>query len=143
MVKKYGLYFAWLLALIGTLGALYFSEIRLMEPCPLCWFQRICLFPMAIILGIATYRSDYAICRYALPLALIGLLFASYQVAIQEVPGWNPIELCGNNANCSEKSDIGLGPISLPMLSVANFTVISLLLIAVWVKNGRALRSSK
>ncbi len=129
MIKKYSLYFGWLLACLGVLGSLYFSEIRHLDPCPLCWYQRIFLFPLAIILGIATYRSDRAIWLYCLPLAILGFLFATYQVTIQEIPGWNPIELCGSSANCAEKTDIGLGPISLPMLSAVNFVLISLALL--------------
>jgi disulfide bond formation protein DsbB len=134
MFQRYGLYCAWLLASIGTLGSLYFSEIRHFEPCYLCWYQRVCLFSLAITLGIATYRGELGIVRYALPLTVLGLWFSGYQIAIQEIPGWNPIDMCGTGPDCSEKVLIGLGPISLPMLSAANFLVLSILLTALWIK---------
>jgi disulfide bond formation protein DsbB len=132
-VKKYGLYCAWFTATFGTMASLYFSEILNYEPCNLCWYQRIALFPVAIILGIATYRGFFGIGRYVLPQTVCGFLLALYQVAIQEIPGWNPIEMCGAGPSCSEKLSIGLGPISMPMLSAAGFLLISAFLICAWV----------
>lgn len=126
------LYCAWLFALLGTMASLYFSHVRGLEPCHLCWDQRIALFPLALILGVATFRGDLKIAFYTLPFALIGLLFALYQVAIQEIPGWNPIELCGGGPSCSEKTSLGMGWITLPMLSSLNFLLLSLLLGLVW-----------
>ena len=132
MVRKYTLYCAWLLSCIGVLVSLYFSEVLHHPPCNLCWYQRIALFPLALVLGIATYGTDLKVVRYALPLAIMGFCFALYQVMLQEIPGWNPLELCGAGPSCSEKIDIGLGPISIPILSTSNFLLISLLLIAPW-----------
>jgi disulfide bond formation protein DsbB len=132
MVRKYSLYCAWLLACIGVLGSLYFSEMLHIAPCNLCWYQRMALFPLAVILGVATYGSDLRVIRYALPLAIMGFCFALYQVMLQEIPGWNPLHLCGKGPSCSEKIDIGLGPITIPLLSTTNFLLISLLLIAPW-----------
>ncbi len=110
MIRKYSLYSAWLLSCIGVLVSLYFSEILHHPPCNLCWYQRIALFP----------------------LALVCLCFALYQVALQEIPDWNPLELCGAGPSCSDKIDIGLGPISIPMLSSGCFLCISLLMIGAW-----------
>ena len=130
MFRSWGLYISWVLALAGMLGSLYFSELKYMDPFHLCWFQRICFYPLVIILGIAAYRGDTKISLYLLPLVIIGFFIALYQVAIQEIPGWNPIDICGAGPSCSEKMFIGLGPITIPMLSAANFLVIALLLIA-------------
>lgn len=130
--RKYGLYFTWLIATLATLGSLFFSEIKHFEPCHLCWYQRICLFPLAIILGIGTYRGALGISRYVLPQTIIGFLFAIYQVAIQEIPGWNPIDICGAGPSCSEKVLIGLGFVTLPMLSVLTFLILIILLIFLW-----------
>lgn len=131
-LKKYSLYLAWVLSCIGVLASLYFSEVKHLEPCHLCWYQRIFLFPLALILGIATYLGDFKSTHYTLPLAILGFLFALYQVGIQEIPGWNPIELCGKGPSCSDKIFIGLGPITIPMLSALNFFLISFFLIASW-----------
>lgn len=132
MFRKYGIYLAWLLSCIGVLVSLYFSEIKQDQPCNLCWYQRIALYPLSIILGVAAYTGDRKSIRYALPLVVVGFCFAIYQIAIQEIPDWNPLELCGGGPSCSEKKDIGLGPISLPMLSAVAFVSIAFLLIGVW-----------
>lgn len=132
LIKRYGLYFAWLLSSIGVLLSLYFSDIRNHEPCNLCWYQRICLFPLALILGVAAYRGFLDISRYVIWQVMIGFFLALYQVAIQEIPGWNPIDMCGAGPSCSEKFLIGIGPITFPMLSAVGFAIIGILLAAVW-----------
>lgn len=136
MIKKYGLYAAWLIATCGVLLSLYFSDIKHHEPCHLCWYQRICLFPLSIILAIATFRGARSIALYVIPQVLFGFLLALYQIAIQEIPGWNPIDMCGAGPNCAEKILIGLGPITIPMISAFGFLLIAFLLIAVAISNA-------
>lgn len=79
MTRDNRLYLAWVVALVATLGSLYFSEIRGFRPCVLCWYQRIGMYPLVILLGIAAFRSDYGIRKYALSLAAVGWLMALYQ----------------------------------------------------------------
>jgi disulfide bond formation protein DsbB len=129
-MKSYSLYLAWLIACVSTIGSLYFSEVLHLEPCHLCWYQRICIFPLSLILGLAVYRNFHGIVLYVLPLVVIGFLFAVYQIVLQET-GYNPIEMCGAGPSCSDKVDIGLGFITMPMLSaLALFCMGVLLLIA-------------
>jgi disulfide bond formation protein DsbB len=128
--KKYGLYAAWVLSLFSVLVSLYFSEVKHLEPCHMCWYQRILLFPLALILGIACYRGFWGISFYVLPQIVLGFLIAGYQVAIQEIPGFNPIDICGNGPNCATKQFIGLGPITIPMLSTLAFLLLIILLSA-------------
>lgn len=142
MVKKaflrnFELYIAWLLASIATLISFYFSDVRNLEPCHLCWYQRICLFPLVIILGIAAYKSFFDITRYVLPQIIIGLILSLYQIAIQEIPGWNPIDICGAGPSCAEKYDIGLGPITIPMLAALAFLIIGILLLMSWKRTRK------
>ena len=132
MKKRYALYFAWLLALIASLTSLYFSDIKNLEPCHLCWYQRICLFPLVIILGIATFKGYNKIAIYTLPLTIIGFFFALFQIAMQEIPGFEPISICGAGPSCTEKVDIGLGPVTIPMLSAGGFLLLCILLGWVW-----------
>jgi len=73
------LYLAWVVALVAALGSLYFSEIRGFVPCILCWFQRVFMYPLAIVLGVAALRADLNIRVYGLSLAAIGWLIALYQ----------------------------------------------------------------
>lgn len=130
-MRTYCLYFAWLIACISTLGSLFFSEVLHLEPCHLCWYQRICIFPLAFILGMAYYRNNLKIAPYALPLIITGFFLAVYQVFLQET-GLTPIEMCGAGPSCSDKVNIGLGFISLPMLSACALLFMGILL---WMAN--------
>ena len=120
---------AWLIALVSTLGALFLGEVMGRTPCVLCWYQRIAMFPLAVVLGIACYLSDLNVRRYALPLAIAGgtiafwhsLLFAGFiSEAIQ------PCTL--NGPSCSGEDQVLFGYLPLPYLSLAAFCLISLLL---------------
>ena len=66
------LFLSWLIALVSTLGALFLGEVMGMAPCVLCWYQRIAMFPLVIILGVGLLPFDYRSVRYALPLAVTG-----------------------------------------------------------------------
>lgn len=136
--RRYGLYAAWLLSCIAFITSLYFSDIRHHEPCHLCWYQRICIFPMIVILGVASYRGFLGIGLYVLPQIVAGFFFAIYQVGIQEIPGWNPIDMCGAGPSCSERMDIGLGFITIPMLSAVAFLMIITLLVGTLIANRKA-----
>lgn len=127
-MRRWGTYVAWVIATLASLISLYFSDIRHHDPCHLCWYQRICLFPLVIILGMACWRGFFGIAAYVIPQVIIGLIFALYQVAIQEIPGWNPIDICGAGPSCAEKFTV-LGPITIPMLSVVCFLIIGFFLI--------------
>ncbi|RIH90064.1 Disulfide bond formation protein C [Calidithermus terrae] len=63
---------AWLVAIVATLGSLYYSEVRKFVPCTLCWYQRIAMYPLVFILGTALWRGDLKVKHYVLPLSLIG-----------------------------------------------------------------------
>src|SRR3990167_9051521 len=124
-LRNYSLYLAWLIALIATLGSLYFSEIKLIPVCHLCWYQRICMYPLVILLGIAAYREDRSIVLYTMPLVILGLLFSSYQYVEQMIPEFAPIGLCGSGPECSAIHMEWLGFITLPFLSmIANLGII-------------------
>ena len=69
---------------IATLGSLYFSEIMKFEPCVLCWYQRIFMYPFVLWLGIAVAKKDYRIASYSLPIATIGACISLYHYAIQK-----------------------------------------------------------
>lgn len=125
-MRKYGLYFSWVLTCIGVLGSLFYSIVFQEEPCTLCWYQRICLFPLSIILGIAAYKGFYKIKIYVLPQIIFGLLIAIYQIILQEIPGLS-IAMCGGKISCSDKTFL-FGKITLPMGSACLFFLLAILL---------------
>lgn len=126
----YGLYLSWLVSCIAVLGSLYVSQILGFEPCHLCWYQRICLFPLVIQLGIACWRGTLDVLIYVLPQTIIGFCLATYQLIIQAFPQFST-KLC-TDKNCSEAIDIGFGPYSMPLLSLIAFLLIFLLLLPYW-----------
>ena len=94
MSRDAGLYLAWLAALAATLGALFVGEVLGQEPCHLCWWQRVAMFPLAVILGLACLRGDLGVWRYALPLALAGAAVALYHSGLYLGLIPEPIEPC-------------------------------------------------
>ena len=72
-----GLSLAWVVATVATIGSLYFSEIEGYIPCNFCWYQRILMYPLVIILGIATARKDFNQIIYVLPISIIGMGISS------------------------------------------------------------------
>ena len=128
ILQKYGFYFAWVIALSATLISLYSSEVLGMQVCNLCWYQRICMYPLVVILGIATYRSDDSVSLYVRSLVVIGFLFSTYQYVQQMFPEFSPIQFCGTGPSCNEIIFQYLGFITYPFLSMAAFAAVFLLI---------------
>lgn len=125
------LFSAWLVALLASLSVLFVGEVMGQTPCNLCWFQRSFMFPLAIVLGVATLRSETSIWRYALPLAAGGLLIASFHSLLYMGVVPERITPCGQGASCTSADMTILGGLPLPLLAVAAFGTISLLLLMI------------
>lgn len=122
------LLFAWFSATIATLGSLYFSEVLHFIPCTLCWYQRIFMYPLAIILGIAFYRNDSGIYRYVLPLSIIGMIISGYHIALQKLPYLQEFEMCKTGVPCSKDYLNLFGFITIPMMAFTAFMIITVCL---------------
>jgi len=131
LISRYGLYLAWLVAIVATGGSLYFSEVRHFVPCQLCWFQRILMYPLVIVLGIASYRNDRNISGYVLPLTVIGWLIALYHYLEQKVPGFGSPLLCQVGIPCNVQYINWWGFVTIPFLSLTAFTLITFFMIFV------------
>ena len=127
-IKDYAIYLAWVIALIGLFCSLFFGEILHHEPCRLCWYQRVCLFPLVILLGIAAYREDSRIIIYALPLTILGAFLAFYQLLGTFVPSLSSPKLCGSEVDCSENMVELFGFLSFPLVSFIGFLLIGFFL---------------
>jgi disulfide bond formation protein DsbB len=122
---------AWLVASISALGALFLSEVMKVPPCVLCWYQRICMFPLVLLLPIGLFPFDRKVVRYALPLAALGLLFAVFHLLLMAGVIPESIRPCTQGIPCSEKTIEWFGFVTVPMLSAAAFsTIIALLFVA-------------
>jgi disulfide bond formation protein DsbB len=129
---------AWGATCAGLLVSLYFSEVRGWMPCALCWYQRICLWPLTLILGMAWYRERPDIAAFALPQVAVGTLIATYQILIQDLLHADVLGLCPTGPSCVAKADVGLGPVSMPMMSWVAHLATGLLLVAAWRWQARA-----
>ena len=123
------IFIAWLIASIATLGALFLGEIMGYTPCVLCWYQRIALFPLVLILAAGLFPFDRRVVRFALPLALVGwgLALFHWGVASGLIP--ESITPCSQGVPCSVEQIVWFGFLTLPMLSVLAFSVIIALLL--------------
>ncbi|MGX5219109.1 disulfide bond formation protein B [Pseudomonas segetis] len=122
---------AWALALVASLSALFIGEVMGQAPCNLCWFQRVFMFPLAIVLGIACYRSDATVWRYALPIAGLGWLVALYHSLLYFGVFGDSIQPCGAGGSCSSSNMTIFGAIALPVLSLIVFSLICMLLLMI------------
>ena len=119
---------ATMIAVGATFGSLYFSEIRNFVPCEYCWYQRIVMYPLALILLIATIRRDKNIIPYALSLSLSGLALSAYHYQLQLFPEQS--SSCGFDASCTYRWIEVFGFITIPLLALTSFVFISMILIA-------------
>lgn len=129
--SQYLLYFAWLVSVSATLGSLYFSEVLGYVPCELCWYQRILMYPLSIILGIAAYHNETAIRKYVLPLSVFGGIISTYHYMLQKVPGFKEIKPCTSGVPCNVDYINWLGFITIPLLALIAFVLITLTMLAV------------
>lgn len=131
------LYAAWTQSLIATVGSLYFSEIMRLPPCSLCWYQRIFMYPLVFILGVGIASSDRRVLWYALPMAVTGWLVAVYHNLLYYKIIPEGFTTCAAGVSCTSKQIEWLGFITIPLLSLAAFTVILALLVGSAVQKGK------
>jgi disulfide bond formation protein DsbB len=123
------LFAAWLVALASTLGALFIGEIMGKMPCILCWYQRIGMFPLAVLLGIGLFREEAQVKYYALPFSLAGLGIAVFHNLLYFGILPESIRPCAQNGpSCTSMDMTILGGLPIPLLSAVAFTLITILL---------------
>lgn len=119
---------AFTVAIVASGGSLYYSEAVGFVPCLLCWYQRIAMYPLVPILGIAAIRGDGAVRWYGLPLAVVGLGIALYHVVIQFQPVLDA-GMCSEAAPCSARYLSVFGFVSIPVMAASGFILIAALLL--------------
>jgi disulfide bond formation protein DsbB len=120
---------AWLVAATCMAGSLYFSEVAHLTPCRLCWYQRIAMYPLVVILGVAALRRDVDVRRYAIPLAAIGAAISAYHVQLERFPEQHTI--CSLDAPCNIAPVQELGFVTIAVMALCGFaSIIALLAVA-------------
>jgi disulfide bond formation protein DsbB len=127
-VAGQGLRLAWLMATIAMLGSLYYSEVAGFPPCEYCWYQRIAMYPLVVILGIAMVRRDYAVRRYALALAIPGGMISMYHYAVERFPDLQVGE-CSLQIPCTQVWVWKFDLVSIAFMAFVCFSVIVTVLV--------------
>ena len=123
------LFSAWLVALTATLASLFIGEVMGRVPCILCWYQRIAMFPLPIILGLGLLLVDLRSVRYAMPFAVGGWAVALYHCLLYWSVVPEGLVPCGQGASCTQAQLMLVGFLPIPVLSLTAFSLIVVLLI--------------
>ncbi len=114
-------YAAWIAALLATLGSLFFGEVMKLPPCSLCWYQRICLFPLPVVIGVGIALRDRNLFLYATPLVSVGLGLALYHNLIYYGVVSEALSPCTEGVPCSARQIEWLGFITIPLMALLGF----------------------
>jgi disulfide bond formation protein DsbB len=134
-VRRNAVWLAFAVALFTMLGSLYLSEIAHYIPCPLCWYQRICLYPLSVALLVGMVRRDRDVWAYVVPPAVIGAVIAIYHTQLQAFP--KQAHFCNPGADsCLTRWVWEFGFVSIPFMSLAAFSFIITMMLV--VRSGRA-----
>ena len=131
VVDDAALWIGFLIAAVAMAGSLYFSEVANYLPCRLCWFQRIAMYPLAVILLIAAIRRDRGVRWYAIPLAAVGACVSIYHYLVE----WHPQlegDACDPNNPCSLVWFRQFGFVTLSLMALCGFVAIIALLLPPW-----------
>lgn len=130
------LHIAWVISLAAVLGSLYFSEVLKLAPCVLCWYQRILMYPLVIIIPIGIVSMDKKVYKYVLPLTILGMTVAFYHYLLYVGIIPESLAPCSNGVSCTQKLIEWFGFINIPLLSFLSFTFMTLLMI-IHIKNTK------
>lgn len=134
--ERHLLVWAWVVAAAAMSGSLYFSDGVGFQPCLLCWYQRIAMYPIVFVLGVGAVRGDAGVWRYVLPLPLVGLAIAVYHVVLQLRPSLEVFS-CQEGVPCTAQYVAVFGFLSIPWMAAAAFLAIAALMLMVAVTERR------
>ena len=140
-VAENSLWLAALVAAVTSGGSLYYSLGAHFNPCELCWYQRICVYPLAVVLLIAAARRDFAYWRYGLPPAAVGIVIAAYHSQLQAFP--SQATFCRLDNPCTVRYVWQFGFVSLPLMDLAALTFIAAMLLLARDWEHRAIASTE
>lgn len=127
-IQKYALELAFLQASIATTGSLYMSNILQWTPCRLCWFQRIFMYPLVILLGVSLLFNSRDIKDYVIPMTLVGIPIAAYHFITQRVEQFHAAGCSITQVSCATEYTFHFGYITIPTMALTAFLVILVLM---------------
>ncbi len=130
-------YVAWAQAAVAASGSLYMSEIAGFLPCLLCWYQRIAMYPLVIIIGVGILRRERKLYQYVLPFSIIGGLIGLYQLLLYYGVFHESEPTCRAGVSCTTHDVNYFGFVTIPLLSLLAFAVITTCMIILYRKERR------
>jgi hypothetical protein len=127
---------AWIVAVVTTLGSLYYSEHAGFVPCELCWYQRILMYPLVVVLGIGWFRRDAKAWITAAPFVVIGAPVSLYHWLVERVPSFAESSSCSIVAPCTAPYFEKLGFVTLAWMCLSSFLLIGVLLVLAALGDG-------
>lgn len=128
-------YIALLATWIATSGSLFFSEVLGWIPCSLCWYQRILMYPLSIIIAVGLLRRDTRLHTYVLPFSLGGASVSLYHYLLQKT-NWLTPPACSIGVPCTVDYINWFGFITIPFLALTAFLIISLMMVVSLLTSG-------
>jgi len=128
LLGSWALWLGFIFALTASAFTLYYSEVLGIEPCSLCWWQRIFLYPQVIMFGIALYKRDLSVITYSIALSLLGVAFAIYNHALQVLPS-GTLPCPAQGVSCAQRFVFEFGYITFPMMSLSLFAFLVVLML--------------
>lgn len=126
-LNRNSMYIALLAAWIAMCGSLYFSEVAGYVPCLLCWYQRILMYPLAILIAIGLLRRDDNLPYYVLPFSLFGLGISSYHFLLEKTDIFDGMAVCRQGVSCTTQWINWFGFVTIPFLAMIAFLIITLM----------------
>lgn len=126
-ISENALAFSFLVSVSAVIGSFFLSQVAKIPPCDLCWYQRIFMFPIPIILGIALFKNDLGVKKYIIPLVGVGLTIAIYHYLLQRVPTL-PLPCTNEIVSCTVKQIELFGYLTIPLMSATAFGLVVLLM---------------
>jgi disulfide bond formation protein DsbB len=120
----YELWAAFVVAALATGGSLFLSEIANFVPCELCWYQRICMYPLALLTLFAAVHADYRVVRYLLPFPVVGACVSIYHLLIENAVIREPSACRIGGAGCAVKWINEFGYVTIPTLALTAFVLL-------------------
>ena len=132
------IYMAWLVNIVAFMGSMYFSNFMMLPPCVLCWYQRICIFPLSIIFAVGFLKKDENIFWYSIPLVTIGWIISLYHNLLYYKIIPKAITACSSGVSCTDVQIEYLGFITIPLMAFTALSLTALLLILFFTKQRKS-----
>lgn len=130
IIKEYYGHGIFFISFTGFLGSLYLSEAVELIPCDLCWYQRILMYPLAVIAFVGVIKKDSDLYKYVLPFSLAGMVMGAYHYLLQKTSIFTELGTCSPDNPCSGIDFEVLGFVTIPLLSFMGFAAINVIIAA-------------